>query len=154
MRLVIQRVKEASVKVDEAIIGQIGSGLLVLLGIHRDDQLEETRWLVSKLLNLRIFEDSQGKMNRSLIDTKGEVLVISQFTLYANCNGGRRPDFFEAAPPETAKLIYNQFVEAVRKEVGVVHTGQFGAYMQVSLINDGPVTIVLDAPKTYQDTNL
>lgn len=144
MRLVIQRVSEANVQVNGEIIGKIGRGLLVFLGIHQNDDPKQTEWLISKMLNLRIFEDDQGKMNRSLLEVKGEVLVISQFTLYGNCNNGRRPDFFEAAPPALAESIYNKFVTEVRKELGSVQTGQFGAAMQVSLVNDGPVTMIIE----------
>ncbi len=148
MRLVIQRVIEAHVKVEGQIIGQIGSGLLVLLGIHRNDEPKQISWMISKLLNLRIFEDDLGKMNRSLLDIKGEVLVISQFTLYGNCNNGRRPDFLEAAAPDIAKPIYDMFIEEVRKELGSVQTGEFGACMQVALINDGPVTMIIDSKES------
>lgn len=149
MRLVVQRVRKASVEVDQAIVGQIGLGLLVFLGIHKNDLSSQTLWLVSKLINLRIFEDEQGKMNRSVKDIHGEILVISQFTLYGNCLGGRRPDFFEAAHPSLAEPIYQKFVKEIQDELKAVQTGVFGANMQVSLINDGPVTMIIDG-KSYK----
>jgi D-aminoacyl-tRNA deacylase len=144
MRLVIQRVEEANVEVEHEIVGKIGAGLLVFLGIHQDDQPKQTEWLVSKMLNLRIFENESGKMNSSVLDIKGEVLVISQFTLYGNCNSGRRPDFLKAASPSIAEPMYNKFVEEVKNLLGSVQTGRFGAFMQVSLVNNGPVTMIID----------
>lgn len=144
MRLVIQRVSEASVKIDGKICGSIGNGLLVFVGVHKDDIEENCEWLVNKLVNLRLFEDEHHKMNLGLKDIQGEVLIVSQFTLYANCSNGRRPDFFESAPPALAKRIYEKFVADVEKEIGKVQTGQFGAEMAVSLVNNGPVTIILD----------
>lgn len=144
MRLVVQRVKESRVHVDGACIGQIEKGLLVYLGIHRNDTFASIPWMVNKLINLRIFEDAQGKMNLSLKETGGEVLVVSQFTLYGNCANGRRPDFLEAARPAEAEALYNQFVEEVRKELGRVQTGQFQATMEVYSINDGPVTFWIE----------
>lgn len=146
MRILIQRVKEAHVEVDKVAIGNIAKGLLVFLGIHQNDNPGQTLWLVSKMLNLRIFEDEEGKMNRSLLEIKGEVLVVSQFTLYANCKNGRRPDFFEAATPSIAEPIYNKFVEEVKQGLGSVQTGKFGANMQISLVNDGPVTMMVEHP--------
>ena len=147
MRVVVQRVKEAKVEVDSEVVGAIEQGLLVFLGVHLDDQPEETQWLVNKLINLRCFQDKDGKMNLNLKDIKGQALIISQFTLYANCTRGRRPDFIQTAPPETAEKIYDKFVAEVKQELGSVQTGQFGAYMRVSLINDGPVTFVIDSKK-------
>ncbi|NGX43695.1 MAG: D-aminoacyl-tRNA deacylase [Chlamydiae bacterium] len=144
MKVVAQRVKEAKVVVDGEVCGTIGSGILVLLGIHKDDTPEETSWLVNKLVNLRFFQDENGKMNLSVKDLGGEILVVSQFTLYANCNGGRRPAFIDAAPPNIAEPIYEKFVSEVKNELGRVETGKFGAYMEVSLINDGPVTVILE----------
>lgn len=144
MRAVVQLVKQASVTVDGRITGSIKAGLLVLLGIHKDDTPGKTSWLVQKLIHLRIFSDEQGKMNRSVLDIGGEILVVSQFTLYGNCNSGRRPDFLEAARPEIAKPIYEKFTREIAAEMGKVQTGEFGAYMEVSLINDGPVTLILE----------
>lgn len=143
MRAVVQLVKEASVTVENRLVGQIQRGLLVLLGIHKEDVPDKTMWLVQKLLHLRIFADEQGKMNRSVLDVGGAILVVSQFTLYGNCNSGRRPDFLEAARPEVAKPIYDKLVGELAKEVKV-QTGEFGAMMEVSLINDGPTTLLLE----------
>jgi len=147
MRVVVQRVKKAKVEVDNEVVGVIEQGLLVFLGVHLDDRPEETQWLVNKLINLRCFQDKDGKMNLNLKDIEGQALIISQFTLYANCTRGRRPDFIQTAPPETAEKIYDKFVAEVKQELGSVQTGQFGAYMHVSLINDGPVTFVIDSKK-------
>lgn len=144
MRAVIQRVKSASVSVDGRVVGKIGPGLLVLHGVQNGDQPEQTTWLAHKILSLRIFEDAAGKMNLSLEETGGEVLVVSQFTLYANCSRGRRPDFLEAAPPQIAEPIYEKFVSEVRGRLGKVQTGQFGAAMEVALVNDGPVTLIVE----------
>lgn len=144
MRALVQRVKQASVKVSNEVCGQIGPGLLVFFGVHKNDLPEQTSWLVNKLVNLRIFEDSQGKMNLSLKDMNGEILVVSQFTLYANCENGRRPDFIDSAPPETANQIYEKFYLEIGKELGKVQTGIFGAKMEVSLVNDGPVTLIIE----------
>lgn len=143
MKLLVQRVSEASVKVDGKIVGQIGKGALVFLGVHKSDQPENTLWLAQKLIGLRFFSDSEGKMNLSLKDIQGEVLIVSQFTLYANCTEGRRPDFLETAPAAIAKPIYEKFIAEVGKELKV-QTGVFGAYMEVSLANDGPVTLILE----------
>jgi D-aminoacyl-tRNA deacylase len=145
MRIVIQRVTEASVTVDTKLVGVIGKGALVLLGIHKEDTPAQVSWLVQKLINLRIFPDAQDKMNLSLLDCKGEVLVVSQFTLYGNCQEGRRPDFFESAPPVIAVPLYEMFVVELRKNIEKVETGVFGAKMQVALINDGPVTLIIDS---------
>lgn len=144
MKIVVQRVKQASVEAEGNSVGKIGKGLLILFGVHKEDVSDNTLWLVNKVLNLRIFEDGAGKMNLSVKDVQGEVLVVSQFTLYANCTNGRRPDFIESAPPEKAIPLYEKFVAEVKAELGQVQTGIFGAYMQVSLINDGPVTIILE----------
>ena len=148
MRLVIQRVKQASVEVSGEVCGNIQKGLLVLVGIHKDDQLEDTHWLVNKLIHLRIFEDAQGKMNLNLEDAQGEILIVSQFTLYANCQAGRRPDFLEAAKGAEAKAIYEKFVGEVKEQLGKVQTGIFGAAMEISLCNEGPVTLIIDSPIT------
>lgn len=144
MRAVVQRVSRASVTIDNGIAGAIGAGYLILLGVGRDDTRAEADKLWSKLHALRINEDEDGKTNLSLDDIKGEVLVVSQFTLYANCKKGRRPSFVDAAAPDHATELYEYFVSLVRQDVEHVSTGRFGAYMQVELINDGPFTIVLD----------
>ena len=144
MKILIQRVTQASVEVRGRIVGNIGPGVLVFVGITHTDTASQVAWLASKLINLRIFEDSQGKLSQSLIDQKGSALIISQFTLYADCNGGRRPSFTQAAPPEIANPLYEQFIDEVRKSGISVACGIFGAEMKVSLINDGPVTIMLE----------
>jgi D-aminoacyl-tRNA deacylase len=145
MRAVIQRVKESMVSVDDREVGRIGHGMLVLLGVHRQDTDEAAKELARKITHLRIFEDAGGKMNRSLLDTGGEMLVVSQFTLYGDCRKGRRPSFVEAAPSALAERLYNCFVGRVRQEGIVVETGQFRAMMAVVLVNDGPVTLILDS---------
>ncbi len=147
MRILVQRVKEASVEVDKKIVGSIEDGLLVFLGIHKDDDADQTGYLVNKLLNLRIFQDDKGKMNLSVKDKGGEILVISQFTLYGNCNKGNRPDFMQTKEPRIAEKIYDKFAREIKQSIGAVQTGTFGAYMQVSLINDGPVTFMIDDRK-------
>jgi len=144
MRAVIQRVKESMVSVDDREVGRIGHGMLVLLGVHRQDTDAGARDLARKISHLRIFEDAGGKMNRSLLDTGGKMLVVSQFTLYGDCRKGRRPSFVEAAPPALAERLYNCFVNRARQEGIVVETGRFRAMMAVSLVNDGPVTLILD----------
>ncbi len=149
MRSVLQRVSRAKVSVDDEIIGEIGRGILVLLGISREDSETEAKYLLEKTLNLRIFEDSEGKMNLSLIDIKGELLVVSQFTLYGDARKGRRPSFIKAALPQTANKLYEFFVSEAGKQIEKVETGQFKAMMDVELINDGPVTILLDTDKTF-----
>ena len=146
MRAVIQRVQQSSVKVDDQIVGQIGSGLLVLLGVSKNDGTKDVDYMVNKIIHLRIFEDSNGKMNRSLLDTGGELLAVSQFTLLADCRKGRRPSFIEAAEPEKATELYQTFVDRVRHHGIRVQTGRFGAMMAVALINDGPVTIIIETP--------
>ncbi|MFZ1956513.1 MAG: D-aminoacyl-tRNA deacylase [Desulfobacterales bacterium] len=145
MRAVIQRVKESIVSVDGREVGRIGHGMLVLLGVHRQDTDAGAKDLARKISHLRIFEDAGGKMNRSLLDTGGEMLVVSQFTLYGDCRKGRRPSFVEAAPPAMAERLYNCFVDRVRQEGIVVETGRFRAMMAVGLVNDGPVTLILDS---------
>ncbi len=144
MKLVIQRVTQASVTVENRIVGSINTGLLVFLGIGKNDTGEEIPWLAKKLIDLRIFNDSQGKMNLSLEDVKGRILLISQFTLYANCLRGKRPDFIEAAPPEKGEELYIRFAEALKQLGHVPEMGLFGADMKISLLNDGPVTIILE----------
>ena len=146
MRAVVQRVKESTVKTDNEIVGQIGSGLLVLLGVAKDDTAKEVDYLANKIINLRIFEDQDGKMNRSLLETGGELLAVSQFTLLADCRKGRRPSFIEAAEPEKAIDLYEKFVNMVRAKGIGVQTGRFRAVMEVALINDGPVTVIIESP--------
>jgi D-tyrosyl-tRNA(Tyr) deacylase len=146
MRAVVQRVSRASVTVAGAVVGEIASGWLVLLGVAPDDSQKQVDWLAEKIANLRAFSDAEGKMNLSVQDVSGSVLVVSQFTLYGDCQKGRRPSFIGAAPPAVAEPLYEAFVTAF-KLLGVpVATGQFAADMQVELVNDGPVTFVLDAP--------
>ena len=144
MKAVIQRVIEAKVDVDGTTIGTIDKGIVLFLGIHRDDGEKELEWLLNKSLSLRIFEDEQGKMNLSLQDIGGEMLIISQFTLYGDCRKGRRPGFSDAAPAQIAKPLYERFVEKAKGTGIVVGTGIFGADMKISLVNDGPVTMLLD----------
>lgn len=145
MRAVVQRCSSGSVTVQGEVIGQIGRGLIVLLGVAGGDTLADLEYLVDKIVGLRIFEDAAGKMNLSLQDVQGEMLVVSQFTLLADTRKGRRPSFLEAAPPEIAEQIYLQFVSQVQARGIRVATGKFRAEMQVALVNDGPVTIVLDS---------
>ncbi len=144
MKLVIQRVTEASVTIDGSVKGKIGKGFLVLIGVGKDDTREIADKYIKKLLGLRIFEDEKGKTNLSLADVGGQLLLISQFTLYANCRKGNRPSFVDAGAPDQAEDLYNYIVEACRQAVDVVETGEFGAEMKVSLLNDGPFTIILD----------
>jgi len=145
MRAVIQRVSKASVEVDKQKISQINQGMLVLLGIKKGDTIKEAELLAKKAVNLRIFADKANKMNLSLLDINGQVIVVSQFTLYGNCKKGRRPSFVEAALPEKADSLYQYFVQYLKNENVYVQTGQFQAFMQVELINDGPVTFILDS---------
>ncbi len=144
MRIVIQRVASAQVEVDGQIVGKIQRGLLVLVGVAHLDSEAESRWLANKTAELRVFEDDQGKMNRSLIDIGGSALVVSQFTLLADCRRGRRPAFTDAAPPTLAEQLYLRFAEFLVERGIEVQTGIFAADMKVSLVNDGPVTIVID----------
>lgn len=144
MRVLIQRVKEAKVVIDGAVHSQIGHGLLLFLGIHKDDKPEQIPWFINKLVNLRIFGDDEGKMNRSIQDVNGNALIVSQFTLYGNCLSGRRPDFIQAANPTIALPIYHQFIDQMKREIQNVQTGEFGAMMEISLVNDGPVTFILE----------
>ena len=146
MKLVIQRVKESEVKIDGVVKGKIGKGLNILLGVAPDDDYSDVKKCVDKCVNLRIFEDNEGKMNLSLLDVKGEILVISQFTLYADIRKGRRPSFTGAALPDHAKKLYEEFIKYIKETTGLkVETGEFGADMKVSILNDGPVTIILDS---------
>lgn len=146
MRVVIQRVTSASVSVAGEMMGQIGEGYCILLGIHCDDTDEDLEWMVSKVTQLRVFEDEAGKMNLSLLESGGAALVVSQFTLYADCRKGRRPGFTEAARPDKAIPLYEAFCQRLRIEGVTVATGVFGAKMAVSLVNDGPVTVIIDTP--------
>lgn len=146
MRMLLQRVSGARVDVEGKTVGSIEKGILVLFGVHESDQASQVPWLANKLLNLRIFTDSQDKMNLSLLDVKGSVLIVSQFTLYGDCREGRRPSFSHAAHPNLARSLYDSFVGEVRKSGLAVETGIFGALMQVHLVNDGPVTLLVDAP--------
>lgn len=149
MRAVVQRVKFSKVEVDGKIIGSINKGLNVLLGVSKEDSADDIKYLKDKILNLRIFEDEEGKMNKSLIDVSGELLVISQFTLYGDCRKGKRPSFTEALGGEEAKKFYEEFVKECKEVLGNVETGEFGADMKVTIENDGPVTIILDSKKTF-----
>lgn len=144
MRILIQRVKEAHVDVDRKVVGKIGKGLLVFFGLHKDDTESSIPWLVNKLVGLRVFEDEQGKMNLNVKDIGGEILVVSQFTLYGNCMNGRRPDFVSTMRGEEAEQMYDRFVKEVQDAMGTAQTGQFGANMQVHLVNDGPVTFMIE----------
>jgi D-tyrosyl-tRNA(Tyr) deacylase len=145
MRAVIQRVKESSVRAENQVIGRTGSGLLVLLGVAQGDSPADANYLVNKIANLRIFEDKKGKMNRSLLEIGGDMMVVSQFTLLADCRKGRRPSFVEAAEPEVAAGLYEYFVKQVLSLGITVATGRFRAMMEVALINEGPVTIILES---------
>ena len=149
MRAVIQRVSRAKVTVGDGITGEIGKGILILLGVSVKDSEKDAAYLLEKTLNLRIFEDAEDKMNLSLLDISGELLVVSQFTLYGDVRKGRRPSFIEAAPPEKANALYEYFVAEARKKVERVATGKFQAMMDVELVNDGPVTILLDSEKQF-----
>ncbi|MFZ5753461.1 MAG: D-aminoacyl-tRNA deacylase [Bacillota bacterium] len=149
MRAVVQRVAKSSVTVENRITGSTGRGLVVLLGVAQGDQEADARYLAEKIVNLRIFEDKEGKMNLSLKDIQGEILVVSQFTLLGDCRQGRRPSFTEAAPPVDAERLYNYFVELVNQQGIPVATGVFQAHMQVEIINDGPVTMLLDSRKLF-----
>lgn len=144
MRILIQRVSSARVEVDQKIVGEIDSGLLLFLGIHRDDTPEQADWLANKVIGLRCFTDEGGKMNLSTSDVGGNLLVVSQFTLYASCQNGRRPDFGATASPELAKPLYDRFVEQLRTPFSRVQMGVFGAKMDVHLVNDGPVTFLIE----------
>lgn len=145
MRAVIQRVSEARVKVDGSVLGEVGPGLLVLLGVAKPDTAADAEFLAEKILNLRVFPDEAGRMNRSLLDTGGALLVVSQFTLYGDCRKGRRPSFDDAAPAEQARPLYEHFVEVARRSGLHVETGVFQAHMDVSLVNDGPVTLLVES---------
>ncbi len=145
MRAVIQRVKESSVVVKNRIVGKISAGLLVFLGVSTTDRLQDVEFLSDKIVNLRIFEDQNEKMNRSLLETGGEMLVVSQFTLLGDCRKGRRPSFIHAARPDEADRLYQSFVKRIQEKGIIVQTGRFRARMDVSLINDGPVTLIVES---------
>jgi D-tyrosyl-tRNA(Tyr) deacylase len=149
MRAVVQRVSRAKVTVEGQVTGEIGAGLTILLGVGKEDTPATAAGMAEKLANLRIFEDSAGKMNRSLLDVKGSALVVSQFTLYGDARGQRRPSFITAAPPELAKKLYEDFCEAMKRLGVTVGTGIFQAMMSVELVNEGPVTILVDSDKTF-----
>jgi len=147
--MVVQRVSRAKVIVEGRVTGEIGAGLMILLGVGKEDTSGVAGAMAEKTSNLRIFEDEQGKMNRSLLDVKGKALVVSQFTLYGDARGQRRPSFISAAPPELAKKLYEEFCEALRGLGVIVETGIFQAMMSVELVNEGPVTILIDSEKTF-----
>ena len=149
MRAVCQRVSRSTVAVDGKVVGSIGPGLLVLLAAAKGDNAEQVRWMAEKIPGLRIFPDTEGKMNLSLIEVTGEILVVSQFTLYGDCRKGRRPSYDQAAGPDTAQRLYDDFVITLRSLGIVVATGQFQAMMEVELVNDGPVTLLLDSEKKF-----
>jgi D-tyrosyl-tRNA(Tyr) deacylase len=150
LRAVVQRVEEASVSVSNRIVAQVGNGLLVFLGISKNDQELDISWMADKIVNLRIFQDKQNKMNKSLLDVKGELLVVSQFTLYGDCRKGRRPSFTDSATPEKAKILYDNFLSYLKENYRInVQQGEFQAHMKVNLINDGPVTLLLDSQKLF-----
>ncbi|MDP2939024.1 MAG: D-aminoacyl-tRNA deacylase [Candidatus Omnitrophota bacterium] len=145
MRVVLQRVKKAKVTVSSKIIGEINKGLVIFLGVDKSDSQKDADYLAERIVNLRIFEDAQGKMNLSTQEVKGELLVVSQFTLLGNCKNGRRPSFDKAAQPNLAKELYNYFIKKLKEYSLSIETGEFRAVMQVELINDGPVTFILDS---------
>ncbi len=149
MRAVVQRVKESRVEVKQRVVGRIGPGLLILLGVGEDDTKKDCEYLAGKIANLRIFSDEKGFMNLSLLDTAGGALVVSQFTLFGDCRKGRRPSFAKAAPPDMAKALYEHFVKLLKQKGLTVATGMFQEMMDVHLINDGPVTLMLDSRKTF-----
>lgn len=149
MRAVLQRVTTACVKVENEIVGEIKGGIVVLLGIARDDAETDAKYLLEKMANLRIFDDAEGRMNQSVVEADGALLIVSQFTLYGDARRGRRPSWSDAATPEAAEPLYNFFVEEARKQVLHVATGSFRRMMQVELVNDGPVTILLDSRKQF-----
>lgn len=149
MRAVVQRVKRGEVRVDGERVASVGQGLLVLLGVAKGDTEKDAKYLAQKVVGLRIFEDASGKLNSSVKEIEGEVLVVSNFTLYGDCRKGRRPSFDKAAPPQEARELYERFVSFLREEGLKVETGKFQTYMEVELVNDGPVTILLDSQKVF-----
>ena len=146
MKAVVQRVRKAMVEVGEEVTGRIGVGILVFLGIGEEDSITEVEWMAEKISGLRIFEDEAGKMNLSLLDTGGDALVVSQFTLYGDCRKGKRPSFASAARPEKANFLYEEFIRIFREKGITTETGRFQAMMDVSLVNDGPVTLIIESP--------
>jgi len=150
MRAVVQRVKKAEVRVEGRVTGKIDNGLLIFLGVGQDDDRKDLEYMADKIINLRIFEDADGKMNLSVLDVGGSVLVVSQFTLYGDCRKGKRPSYSSAARPEVAEKLYEEFIEYIRGKYNIkVETGQFQAMMEVDLVNDGPVTLLVDSKKTF-----
>lgn len=149
MRAVVQRVTSSSVSVDGVIVGKIDKGFNVLIGISKDDTIEDLKYIKDKIINLRVFHDENDKMNLSLLDIKGDILAISQFTLYGDCRKGRRPNFMEAKGGEEAKALYEEFIDLLKTSNLKVETGEFGAEMKVEINNDGPVTILLDSKKNF-----
>lgn len=149
MRAVVQRVTSSSVSVDGEIIGKINEGVNVLIGISKDDTLEDLKYIKDKIINLRIFHDENDKMNLSLLDIQGEILAISQFTLYGDCRKGRRPNFMDAKGGDEAKELYDEFIKMIKTSNLKVETGEFGAHMKVEINNDGPVTILLDSKRNF-----
>jgi D-tyrosyl-tRNA(Tyr) deacylase len=147
MRVVAQRVSKAQVSVEGNVVGKIDKGLLIFLGITHRDNEKDAKWLVNKISGLRIFSDEDGKMNKSIEDIEGEILLISQFTLYGDARKGRRPSFIDAAKPDIAVPLYNKFIELIREKDLKVSTGEFGADMKVELLNDGPVTMIIESPE-------
>lgn len=149
MRAIVQRVSSSKVSVDGKVIGSISRGFNVLLGISKEDTIEDIKYIKDKIINLRVFEDENDKMNLSLLDVKGEILLISQFTLYGDCRKGRRPNFMEAMGGEEAKSLYEKTIESLKESGLKVEVGEFGAHMIVDIVNDGPVTIMLDSKKQF-----
>jgi D-tyrosyl-tRNA(Tyr) deacylase len=149
MRVVVQRVKEAKIEVDRQIVGSIGKGLLVYLGVGKADSEKDVEFIADKLVNLRIFADENDKMNLSVLDVQGVILLVSQFTLYGDCRKGRRPGFDLASEPQTAERLYEKTIDAIRQKGALIETGVFAAHMDVTSINDGPVTFLLDSKKTF-----
>jgi D-aminoacyl-tRNA deacylase len=147
MRAVIQRVSRAEVRVEGALRGRIAKGLLILLGVSRTDLRDDAEWLARKVISLRVFDDGQGKMNLGILESGGEILCVSQFTLYGDCRKGRRPSFDQAASPPVARGLYEHFIQELRSRGARVEVGEFQAMMEVELVNDGPVTLLLDSPK-------
>lgn len=144
MRIVLQRVSRAEVRVAGEVTGRIGAGLLLLAGFHEDDRLEDLQWMARKCVELRVFRDREGKTNLGLREVEGEILLVSQFTLYGDCRKGRRPTFLQSAPPERAEALYEEFLRLLREQKIKVETGRFGARMEVDLLGDGPFTLVLE----------
>jgi len=147
MRALVQRVKSAAVSVDKKVVSEIGDGLLVLLGIKYDDTRKDTDYIMRKIVNLRVFLDEEGKINKSISDISGEILLVSQFTLYGDCSKGNRPSFIEAMPPQKAAVFYQECVQKLKEIYPQVKEGIFGANMQVNLVNDGPITILLESKR-------